>query len=170
LAESRLPVGSSAGLVDERARVGGALHLPAAELMRQVRGAIAEADEREHLFGPRPRAAHRLAREQQGKRDVFQNGHGRKQMEELKDDAEPAPAVFGERGVIGRVECEAIDDDFAARWLVEAADEVHEGALPAATRPGDGNEFARGDVEGDIVERDDGAVAPGDVVKLNHEI
>jgi hypothetical protein len=43
---------------------------------------------------------------------------------------------------------------------------MHERAFPAAARPGDGDEFALGDFEGNIVQRRDRVgIAAGDVAK-----
>jgi hypothetical protein len=74
----------------------------------------------------------------------------RDQVVELEDEADDRRPVAG--AVLGP-ERQAGDRDLPGRRPVEGTDQVQQGALAAARRPGDGNELALLDAEGDIHER-----------------
>ena len=83
---------------------------------------------------------------------------------ELEDEADGRGSVLG--GVAQPVDPLAAHPDRAGVGPVEGADEVQQGALAAARRPGDGDELACGGFERDLVERDDAAV----LVRLPHPL
>ena len=138
------------GTVDERAGDGGALHLATAHLVRKGMGAFGESDEVEHFRRPRASVACAVAAKEQRKFDVLDRGHGRQEIEKLKDDAEAFAPVDGERGIIGPVQGEVHDKDFAGGGLIEAAEQIEEGAFAAAARPGHRTERERLDGQRDV--------------------
>ncbi len=103
LAESRLPVGSSAttssGVVDQGARDRAALQFSAGQLMRIVRQTVAESDASRERGGPFQRGCRRAAVEQQRQRDVLGERQRRQQVEELEDEADARASQQGQSGV-----------------------------------------------------------------------
>ena len=145
--------------MDQRARDGGALLFAAAELMHEMRRALRHSDQLEQLARTRLALAMRHALQQQRKADVLDHVHRRQQIEELEDEAEPVPAVIGQRRIVRCMQREPVDEDLAARRRIEAGEQMHERALAAAARAGDRDEFAARDLERDAVERMHGALA-----------
>ena len=103
VAESRLPVGSSArssdGLADERAGDGDALALAAGELVRPVVHAVREPDRLERRLGAGAPLGPRHAAVDERQLDVRERGRARQELEGLEDEADLAVAEVGERVV-----------------------------------------------------------------------
>src|SRR5690606_27205537 len=118
---------------------GDALALPARELVGPVRHAVAEADGLERLGGAAPPLPPRHPRVDQRELDVLQARLPRQQVEGLEDEPDPAVAHVGEAVVREAADVLAVEDVAAAGGGVEAADDVHERALPRAARPHDGD-------------------------------
>src|SRR3982074_1618666 len=135
----------------QRAGDGNALLLAARELVGQVAGAFQQTDrfERGHraLF-----ALQVVARVDQRHLDVVNRARARNQVVGLEHEADlsipnPGELVVGQcRPVV------AIEDVASRRWLVEAADQVHQGALARTRGPHDGDELALWNVEGNSFE------------------
>ena len=111
VAESRLPVGSSAnrtvGRVTQRACHRDALLLAARQLGRPVREPIGQADALDELAQPClvDRAAGDLRRQQ----DVLPRGQHRQQVEELEDEADVLAAQLGQALVVEIGDLDAAD-------------------------------------------------------------
>ena len=92
VAESRLPVGSSASrierLVDQGAGDGDALALAAGELVGLVVHAVAQADPLQRRARPLPPLGAREAGVDQRQLDVVQGVGARQQVEGLEDEAD----------------------------------------------------------------------------------
>ena len=91
--------------------------------------------------------------------DVVADGEVREQSVTLEHHAEAA-AVRGDAGHIL-----AADGDAAPRGLLEPGDSHQDGGLAAAAGAEEGEEGGGGDVEGNVVDGRDGAVAGGEVVE-----
>ena len=142
--------------VDQRARDGDALALPARELVGMVAHAVLEADALERLGGAPAALGARHPRVDHRQLDVLERGGARQQMEGLEHEPDLAVADAGElvlRGVLDRLLVEAIG---AGAGRVEAADQVHQRRLAAARGAHDGEVLALLDVEVDAGERADG--------------
>jgi len=129
-----------AGAVHEGAGHGGALHFAAAHLVGESAGARGEADEVEHFGGAGAGVFGAFAAEEEGEFDILDRGHGGEEVEELEDDAESFPAVGGEGGLVGGVEGQAVDENFAGVGTVESAEQVEQRAFAAAAGSGHGAE------------------------------
>ena len=79
--------------------------------------------------------------------DVALCGESGKQVETLENEADFAAAEFGARGVAQLREIIAVDQDFAARRLRQAADDIEEGRFAAARRAHDSHGFSGQDFE-----------------------
>src|SRR5688572_3018906 len=74
-------------------------------------------------------------------------------MEALKDEAELLVPQLRQFAVAGAVDGASVERERAARRTVEQANEIQQRALSAARGPHHRNEFARCDVEIDVVQR-----------------
>lgn len=95
------------------------------------------------------------------KRDghVFDGAEGRQEVEELKDEADFVPANLGE-GVVGvAAEHCSVDGDGAGGGLVKSTDKVEKRRLAGTRGADEGDHFAFVDLEVDVVEGGDGALA-----------
>lgn len=125
---------------------GDALHLPAAELVREMGGAVGEPDKFQHFLHPNPGDPGRIAAEEEGEFNVLAHGHGGQEIEKLKDNSEIKAAMAGQGGVTGVVKGKVADPDFPFVRGIQAAKEIEEGAFPAATGAGDRNKGAEGNL------------------------
>ena len=75
---------------------------------------------------------------------------------ELEDEADGLGPVV--RRIVEPADVHAVDVDLARVGPVERADEIQQGALPAAGRTGERDELARLDPERDVLERADASV------------
>ena len=87
------------GAVDERARDGHALPLPARELVGPVRHAVAQPDRAERLGRPRAALGPRDARVDERQLDVLEAVLARQQVERLEDEPDLPVADVRERVV-----------------------------------------------------------------------
>ena len=117
------------------------------------------ADEVEEFVGALAGFAAVPAAQVERKGDVFLAGEGRKQIEELEDEADFVAADAGEFVVGESGEGNAVQGDFAGGGLVEGANEIEESGLARAGRADEGDHFASGDVQVHAVEREDFALA-----------
>ena len=150
-------------LVDQRARDGHALLLPARELVRGVvrrarRGPTASSSScaRRARCG----GGHGLRRVEQRQLHVLEGGGAGQQVEVLEHEAD-LPVAQRRRG--GRGRSRRRPRPRGSSWPrgrpVEQAEDVHEGRLAAARGADHGEERPRRDVEGDAAQRVDGDVA-----------
>lgn len=151
---------------------GGPLHFPAAELVGVVVAASRETGEVEGFLHPGPGHPGGVAAQEEGEFHVFRHGHGGQKVEKLKHDAEVVAAVAGEFGIHRIVKGEVADPDAAGVRLIQAAEEIEQGALAAAARAGDGDKFPIGDLEVDFPQGGDGvataAVNSCDLLEADH--
>src|ERR1700682_2468467 len=130
---------------------GDALLLPAREFVGQVAGAFQQTDRFER--GHRPLAPLQVvARVNERHLDVVYRTRARNQVVGLEDEADLSIANPGQL-VVGQCRhVVAIEDVAAGRWLVEAADQVHQRAFARTGRSHDGDELALRDMERDSPE------------------
>src|SRR2546428_623088 len=88
-----------------------------------------------------------LATQQERERDVLARGQPRQQVEDLEDDPDPSPPELRPVGFGEPASGMSVNDDIALRGPVQAADQVEEGALPAAARSHDGQELPLGHLQ-----------------------
>ena len=150
------------GPMDEGAGDRDALLLAAGELARQGGGAGSEADAFEQggdtgfAFGGRD------ADELERQLDVFGGSESRQQVEELEDGSDLFAAKAGEGIAVELIDAVAVEGEATGVGPVDAAEAVEQGGLAAAGRAGEGDAFAGGDAEGDVIEHATRAVALGD--------
>ena len=126
----------------DRAGDGHALLFAAGELRRKVIETIAEADERECLFG-----AHRVGRDVGHERNVLPSGEARDEIVELEDEPDVLAAVLREGAIVRGDEVVIAKPDHAARGRVEAAENVQQRRFAAARRTENDDELALEEVE-----------------------
>ena len=104
-----------------------------------------------------------------GEHDVFERGEVGDEVELLEDEADLFGAEVIEGGGAHGAGVGAVDAELAAGGLVEAAEEIDEGAFAGAGGAGDGDPLAGDDREGGVGQGADGAgaagVVAGDVVE-----
>ncbi len=153
------------GLVHERPGHRDPLLLATGELGGAVRAAVAETDGPDEPLDPL--VVGLAARQGEGQDQVLLRRQDGQEVERLEDEAHLVAAQLGELGVAERAQLHAVDDDAAARGLVEPREAVHERRLPGPRRAHDGGEGAAGEPDGDAVEGVDCclplAVAAGEV-------
>ena len=144
-------------LVDQRARDRDALLLAAGELARLVLLAPREAHDREALSRLLLALARRVAVRgvDQRQLDVLERRRAGEQVERLEDEADLPVPDLGALVAVEPGDVDPVEKVAARRGPVEAADDVHEGALAGPGRPHDGDELARVDREGYAVEGPD---------------
>jgi hypothetical protein len=140
------------GAVHEGAGESGTLELAAGELVGAVMGAVGQTDGLEEAVGADFAGGVGAAGEEKGKEDVLFHGQGGEEVEELEDEADFELAQAGEGVVVHGVEGQAFEVDLAGGGGVERAEDVKEGAFPAATGSGDGHDLARENFEGNASE------------------
>ena len=147
--------------VHQRARQRHALLLPAGQLRGVARAETFHADQREGVVDdPRQTGAvQAVAARPEG--DVRRHRQMREQRVVLKDRVDRA--AVGRRA--GHVP--AADPDLAARGLHEAGDDPQQRRLAAAARPQQRHELAFGDIDRDIRQRGNRAVALLQVADLD---
>ena len=106
----------------------------------------------------------------QRNRDVFKARERRQQIEELEDESDLV-APHSRQAVIGEpAETRAVDRDFTAAGLVEAANKVQQRRFAGTRRSDDPDHLSPADLEIDFFKRDDPPLAIiffGDVRQLN---
>ena len=137
--ESRLPVGSSArmidGTIDQGAGDGDALALAAGELVGLVHHARFHADGRQRALARSTRSSAGDAGVNQRQFDVVQRGGAGQQVESLEDEADFFVADARQFVVVQFADQLAVQPVVALAGRVEAADQVHQRGL-ARTRTG----------------------------------
>lgn len=147
------------GAVDEGAGDGGALELAARELVRTMVGAIAQTDSGEEFMGAGFGGGGNATGEEEGKKNVFLDGEGGKEMEELKNEANFEATKGGEFVVVKRVERMTLQIGLAGGRGIEGSENVEEGAFAASAGSSDGDDFGRQDFDGYAAEGIDASVA-----------
>src|SRR6185436_7052846 len=82
--------------VDDRPADGGALHLAAGELVREMRCAMADGDALQHVGDALRDLALRPPREGEREGDVLEHAQRRDEIEELEDEADRGAAQLRE--------------------------------------------------------------------------
>ena len=85
-------------------------------------------------------------------RDVLTRGETRDQIIELEYEPDVLAAIRRERAIAGSHQVVVAKPDDAARWRVEAAEDVEKRRLAAAGRPENDDELALEEVEIDALE------------------
>ena len=141
------------GLVDDGTGDGDALLLAAGHFRGAVMEAALESEELgDYIEAVRIEA---VAMNILSDGDVASGGERGEKIEALENEADLAAAELGALGVSHGGEVVAIDIDFAARGLREAADDVKERGFAAAGRAHDGDGFAGEHVEIDAAKGGD---------------
>ena len=144
VAESRLPVGSSAsttrGSTESARAIATRCCSPPEACARQVIGALGEPHLVEQL---RARARAIAAGRDELHLDVLDRGQRRDQVELLEDEAERAQAQLGELVVGQADEVGALEPNVAAARPVERAEELQQRRLARAARAFERDELAR---------------------------
>ncbi len=149
------------GLEDEGATEGGARRLTAGEGGGEVMESRTEVEPVCHHFGTGAALVAVDALEAEGKFELFDQGQVRKESGRLRDP--PAGAFLGrETGDVGTVE-----EDPSGIGELEAGDESEGGGLATAGRTDKEVMRARGDVDGEVLHRMDGAETFADSLKLD---
>src|SRR5450756_1811254 len=142
-------------VVDQGARDSDALLLAARQLVGEVVSALLESHQLERLHGP-PfpiRPLRRGAVIEKGQFDVLERRCSGEEVEPLEHEADlvvsdPGQIVFRQaRHIL------AVEEVLSRRRPIETPENVHEGRLARARRPGDSEELARLDIEADVSER-----------------
>ena len=146
LAVSRLPVGSSASstrgrLISARA-IATRCCWPPESFVGELSAYSAMPSVVEQVGPAGARLARRDAGEQRRQLDVVGHRQVPDQVEELEHEADLAPAHVRPLGLGVPVDAAAAELDLAGRRPVQPAEQVQQRRLPAAARPGDGDELA----------------------------
>ncbi len=157
----RLVGEEQSGTASEGPGDGDALHLTAAQLVREMPRPVGHPDQIEHFRHARGGLFLGIPAQEQGELHIFPNRHGWQEIEELKHDAERVAAVMGEFPLARAVKLEAIHPNLARGGRVETAEEVQQRAFAATAGTRDRGEIPRREVERDIVKRADHASARG---------
>jgi hypothetical protein len=94
-------------------------------------------------------------------KDIFLEIEDGKKVKELKDDADLAPSKEGQSAIIHLSKIFAIDQDPALIRSVQTAEDVDEGRFPATALARDGQKFAPGDVEVEVIQSHHGVTSEG---------
>ena len=136
VALSRLPVGSSASSSRGRGRGGAgdghALLLAARQLGRIMGQAVAQADRFQLERGPPARVVGPGQFQRHG--DIFERGHGRKQVKCLEDDAERPAAQPRQRILVQAADILAGQPDPAGVGPLQPGDDRHQRAFARSRR------------------------------------
>ena len=141
-----------AGSVDEGACDGDALLFAAGELGRFRGGAMLDADALEKLLDAWVTFGCWNADQLEGEFDIFEDGEGWEEVEELEDGADLGSAEEGETLGIELAELGGADADGAGVGAVDAAEAIEEGGFAAARGSHEGDAFAGMDGKGDVAE------------------
>jgi len=141
------------GIHDEGTGDGDALLLPAGQFLGAMRESIAEADEVQLLDRPNMSllARHLLVEERD--HHVVDDRQFADQVEGLEDEADLPSAHLAQFVVRHLGDVSTIKDVRPRGRAVEAAEDVHEGALARAGRAHDRNVLAQANIEVDTRER-----------------
>ncbi len=150
-----------AGLVGEGAGDGDALLLAAVEGVGEVAGAVADAEVIEEFGGAAAGWAWGDVVDFEGDGDVFEGGEEGDEVGLLEDEAEVLTAVGAEvdEGALAVEDPLSAEGEAAGGGGVDEADGGEEGGFAGAAGAEEGDDFARGEAEGDVVHGDDLGVA-----------
>ena len=159
VAESRLPVGSSASstrgaLASARAIATRCCSPPESWEGRCSARAASPTRSSSSRRAPAPLGALEAPRRQR-RLDVLDRGQRRDQVELLEDEPERVAPQARELAVAHRHEVLALELDAPARRAVERAEQLQQRRLARAGRPGDDEELAVANLEVDAVDRRD---------------
>src|SRR5262249_10989528 len=112
------------------------------ELRGEMFPPILEAHGCERSSGAFQAFAVRNARIDQRQLDVFQSRGSSKEIKSLEYESDLPVADGGQLLLRKESHVLAFEQILAARWPVEAPDQIHEGGLPGTGGPHDGHEFA----------------------------
>ena len=136
--------------MDESAGNGDALHLASRELMRHAVREVGKFDGGEAVQGQRARVG--VSGEKERKFHVFDDAERVQQLKGLEDEANFFAAQLGELGLVEFVRGDAVEHDVAGSWKIHGAGKIEERGLAAAAAADKGYKFARGNLNGDIIE------------------
>lgn len=144
------------------------LLLASGELMRERFGPGFEANPVETFERRFGRVA--SAGEKEREFHVFDYGQGRKELEELEDEADVGAAERGQRGIVKRGSGASIDEDLAGRREVHRAGHVEKSGFPAPAPPEQRRDRSGRESDGNAIETGDllaiALVDLGDVAKF----
>ena len=157
-------------IVDDAARDGDSLTLPAGQLLGQVRGAVGETDRLERFLNPAPPLARAGARAEHRHLDVLAGGQGGKQIELLKHDAD-----FGAPQIGPLSQCRdglALPAKHAGRGDPDAAHHEDERCLAAPARADNGHRLAFPEGKVDVLQRNNAPIveAMADMVERDERL
>ena len=121
---------------------GNALLLATGEAVGKGFATVEQADGVQQGFGGGAGDARGDAFQLKGQYDVLQDIQGGDEVEELEDESDILAAEEGAAVLVQGGELDAIQVDGAAIRLVDAADQVEQGALAAAALADDGGDLA----------------------------
>ena len=178
--DARLGVERAGGLVgqqdlrvvDEGARDGDALHLPAGKLAGLLVHVLGQAHAPERVQRPLAALGARHARQRERQLHVGQHGLVRDEVVALEHEADAVVAVGVPVAVLVLLGGNAVDDQVARIVMVKPAHDVQQRGLARARRPQDGHELVVAERHGHVVERHLGEracrVRLADMVQLKH--
>ncbi len=154
------------GIVDEGPGDGGPLLLASGKLRRAVMSPVGEADDFDHGLGSFAAVGGRMALIEEGDFEILEHGELRNEVEALKDETDALASNDGTLVVTEAGDVVAAEKVASRGGSVEAADQVHEGALTGPTLPSDGYGLALFKIEIDTAECMDQYVSAGCSVGL----
>ncbi len=115
--------------------------------------AVGHADRAQRPFGALPALGAPQAGVGERQLDVDERAGARDEVEALEDEADLAVAQVGEIVLVHLADVHAVDLIAAARWYVQAAEDVHQRALAAAGAAHDRHQVAGVDAQRDLAQR-----------------
>ena len=160
--------------IDESAGDRDALLFATRKLSGTMAGAVAQLDAIEGFANALLALGTVHLGEAEGKLDVFFEGHARKELKGLKDDANGAAAVLGQRKRRQRGQIAAVNLDCTGTGAVQSRDEIEQRGLAGAGAAQQGEEGALGNFKTNAIERTDGGRAHGvvtdNVLEMNRRV
>ena len=105
-------------------------------------GAVVDADAFQRVHGLLAAVGAAEARVEQGQLDVLQNRGARQEVEGLEDETDLLIAHARQCAIRHLRDVFAVEPVLAARWRVQAAEDVHQRGLARSRRAHDGHELA----------------------------
>jgi len=159
-----------AGAVNEGAGDGDALLFAAGELRGSGVGAVLDAHAFEEVLDAFPALGMGNADQLEGEFDVFENGQGGEEVEELEDGADLGASESGETLGIELGELGGADANGSGVGAVDASEAIQEGGFATAGGSHEGDAFAGVDVEGYAAEDRAGFVGFLDIFDLDDRV
>jgi len=126
---------------------GAPLHLPSAELVWKMFRTVSHANLFKHRQGGLSHTPVMLSPQQKGHFHIFHHGHRGKQVEKLENHPEFGTSEKGQFLVVSTFQMSAIDHHFAACGVVQAPEQVQQGAFPRAALARNGDKFPSSDLK-----------------------